>query len=72
MDPELIPTLVGLAIIAVGFAIAIITAPNDLGGKKKRSGVVTPEDISVVRGSGKFFADLCLPDADTHQIMPNP
>ena len=34
MDPELIPTLVGLAIIAVGFAIAIITAPNDLGGNK--------------------------------------
>ena len=35
MDPELIPTLVGLAIIAVGFAVAILTAPNDLDRNKK-------------------------------------
>lgn len=35
MDPGLIPTLVGLAIIVVGVAFAILTAPNDLGGKKK-------------------------------------
>ena len=34
MDPELIPTLVGLAIIVVGVAFAILTAPNDLGGNK--------------------------------------
>ncbi len=35
MGAELIPTLVAIAIIVVGFAVAIITAPNDLGRKKK-------------------------------------
>ena len=35
MDPGLIPTLVGLAIIVAGVAFAILTAPNDLGRKKK-------------------------------------
>lgn len=35
MRAELIPTLVVIAVIVVGFAVAILTAPNDLGGKKK-------------------------------------
>ncbi len=36
MDGELIPTLIGLAMIAGTVVIAIlIAAPNDPGGKKK-------------------------------------
>ena len=35
MGAELSPALVAIAIIVVGFAVAIITAPNDLGCKKK-------------------------------------
>ena len=35
MSAELIPTLVIIAVIVAGFAFAILTAPNDLDGKKK-------------------------------------
>ncbi len=35
MEGELIPTLTGLTMIAGAFVIAILIAPNDLGGKKK-------------------------------------
>lgn len=35
MDSELVPTLAGLAVIVVGIAFAILTAPNDLGRRKK-------------------------------------
>lgn len=34
MGAELIPTLVVIAVIVIGFAFAILTAPNDLGRKK--------------------------------------